>query len=201
VFAGSHERLKRSYDPIAVRQLVLNSHYRSPLDFSDDALFAAQSGYEKINDSVQNIRKKIKTAAEGEPTTEITEGLAKIKEKFEDAMNDDLNTSVALSAIFELVRLANDAIEKNVCSGDLQAISEIFNRLGGDCLGIIKDDYKRDSGANDELTGELIEMLLDQRKKARANKDFETADSIRNRLGELGVVIKDKPEGTEWSLK
>src|SRR3989304_1510783 len=92
-FSGAHERLTRHYDPLAVRQLILNSHYRSPLDFSDAALFAAQSGYEKITEIVKAVRKRMTQVPAGETDSEVTEQLKQLREKFEAAMNDDLNTS------------------------------------------------------------------------------------------------------------
>jgi cysteinyl-tRNA synthetase len=111
-FGGSHQRLTRSYDPLAVRQLILNSHYRSPLDFSDAALFAAQSGYDKISETVKEVRKAVSQAAEGEMDEAVAGQLAELKERFEGAMNDDLNTSIALSVIFELVRVAKEEYEE-----------------------------------------------------------------------------------------
>lgn len=206
VFSGAHERLKRGYDPLAVRQLVLNSHYRSPLDFSDEALYAAQSGYEKINEAAQAVRKKTenlppKSESENEISKETAGQLEKIKEKFENAMNDDLNTAVALSAVFELVKTANSAVEENSNPEDLKAIDDAFSRLAGDCLGVLKQDYEQQKQADDRLTGKLVELLIEERAKARAEKDFETADRIRDKLAETGVILKDKPEGTEWSIK
>jgi cysteinyl-tRNA synthetase len=131
-FSGAHERLTRNYEPLAVRQLILNSHYRSPLDFSDAALFAAQSGHEKITRAVIELRRKESTAPEGEVDKEIEKRLSELKRKFEAAMNDDLNTSVALSVIFELVRLANGLLEeKGVTKKTLDAVDGMFRKLGG----------------------------------------------------------------------
>jgi len=146
-FSGTHEKLTRSYDPLAIRQLVLNSHYRSPLDFSDAALFAAQSGYEKITQTVKTVRKKAAEAPQGTADEEITKQLEQLKEKFEAAMNDDLNTSIALSVVFELVRLANDLFEKpDISAETLNAVDDSFTKLGGDCLGIVKDEYPSQAG-------------------------------------------------------
>jgi cysteinyl-tRNA synthetase len=110
-FAGQHERLTESYDPLAVRQLILNSHYRSPIDFSDAALFAAQSGYNKVAETVKAVRKRQSAAPQGEIDGDVAEQLKQLKDRFEQAMNDDLNTSIALSVVFELVRLANSALQ------------------------------------------------------------------------------------------
>ena len=202
VFAGAHERLTRAYDPMAVRQLVLNSHYRSPLDFSDAALHAAQSGYDKITAGVKAVRKAIGRAKEGNSDKQIEKELQSLKEKFEVAMNDDFNTSVAISVLFEMVRLSNRLIEdNNVTKSTLVKVDDLFGLLGGDVLGIVQEVYPEDTATDEKLTGELIELLIEQRTQARKNKDFATADAIRDRLNKAGVVLEDKPGQTDWRIK
>jgi cysteinyl-tRNA synthetase len=201
-FSGTHERLTRGYDPLAVRQLVLNSHYRSPLDFSDAALFAAQSGYNRITETVKAIRKEMGRAAEGELDKQVAEQLEQLKAKFETAMNDDLNTSVALSVVFDLVRLANKLLQDgNATARTLGAIDDLFSKLGGDVLGIVKDEYPQAAGGDNELTDKLVNVLIDQRNEARKVKDFAKADGLRNKLDELGIVLEDTPEKTTWRMK
>lgn len=202
VFSGSHEKLTHGYDPLAVRQLILNSHYRSPLDFSDASLFAAQSGYEKINQTVQAVRKKIAGQTEdGEPGKEITEQLEVIKTKFEEAMNDDLNTSVGLSVIFELMRLANKLLEsKETSIAELTAVDNLFNNLGGDVLGIIDEEYKT-IGPSEKVIDGLVKMLIERRMLARKEKNFAAADAIRKNVEEIGIVLEDKPGETGWRFK
>jgi cysteinyl-tRNA synthetase len=200
-FSGAHERLTRAYDPLAVRQLILNSHYRSPLDFSDAALFAAQSGYEKINQTVQAIRKRLTEEPQGEPDKEIAEQLEALKAKFEEAMNDDLNTSIALSVVFELVRLTNKLLEeKDTTNEMLHAIDDMFVKLGGDVLGIVKEDYATIGGSEHLMDG-LVKILIEQRQQARKTKDFAAADAIRDKLDELGIVLEDKADETIWRTK
>jgi cysteinyl-tRNA synthetase len=201
-FSGAHERLTRSYEPLAVRQLILNSHYRSPLDFSDAALFAAQSGYDKITETVRGLRKAIETAADGEADKETEQQLAELKEKFDAAMNDDLNTSVALSVIFELVRLTNPLLEKtDVTKATLNAIDDLFTKLGGDVLGVVKEEYAQAGRGREELTDNLIKILIEQRNNARKNKNFKLADIIRGELEKNGIELKDSPQGTAWRIK
>jgi len=196
-----HERLSRKYDALAVRQLILNSHYRSPLDFSDEALHAAQSGHEKITDAVIAVRKKMKNAPKGQIDSGIAEQLKQLKEKFEVGMNDDLNTSVALSALFELVRIANSLVEKSGTTAEtLGTINDLFTRLGGDCLGIVKESYPQ-AGGEEKLIDELIKTFIEQRNEARKKKDFATADIIRKKLDEIGIVLEDKSDGTTWRRK
>jgi cysteinyl-tRNA synthetase len=227
-FSGAHERLTRSYDPLAVRQLVLNSHYRSPLDFSDAALFAAQSGYNRITETVKAIRKEMSRAADGELDGQVTEQLEQLKSKFEVAMNDDLNTSVALSVIFEIVRLANTLIEmedtntytkrsgdmfadlldtmmrvgKGVTKGTFAAIDKLFRKLGGNVLGIVKDEYPEAAGSEDERLVKLIKSLIDKRKAARKRKDFQMADEIRDSFLQSDIIVMDEEgDETTWRMK
>ncbi|MDD5458311.1 MAG: cysteine--tRNA ligase [Phycisphaerae bacterium] len=202
VFSGAHERLTRAYDPLAVRQLILNSHYRSPLDFSDASLFSAQSGYEKITASVIAIRRREASAPSGEVDKTVSDKLVELNKKFEDTMNDDLNTAIALSIIFELVRLTNKVLEESTATKQtLELIEEKFNRLGGDVLGIVKDDYGQADTASVQILDKVIELLIEQRMQARKNKDFAAADAVRSKLDEAGIVLEDKPGKTEWRLK
>ncbi|MBW7991721.1 MAG: cysteine--tRNA ligase [Planctomycetes bacterium] len=201
-FSGAHERLTKSYAPLAIRQLLLNSHYRSPLDFSDAALFAAQSGYGKITETVKALRKRMEIANTGPIDEKIVEQLKQMREKFEAAMNDDLNTSIALSVMFELVRLGQSLLEDSRTTKEtFSLIDVLFDRLGGDVLGIVKEDYQQDATVDEELTDKLVKILIEQRKEARMNKDFALADQLRNTLDEMDIVLEDKPDMTTWRMK
>jgi len=201
-FTGEHERLNQAYEPLAIRQLILNSHYRSPLDFSDAALYAAHSGHQKISEAVRTLRKRIDDAPQGEPDGDILKQLEEAKAKFEEAMNDDLNTAVALSVLFDLVRLTNKLLEdRKTTRGTLAAVDETFTRLGGDVLGIVKQQYAEADGANEEAVDKLVGILIAQRAEARKAKDFARADALRAQLDEGGIVLEDGPEGTQWRWK
>ena len=223
-FEGSpepkHERLSRKYDPLAVRFLILNSHYRSPLDFSDDALRAAQTGYENISpiseglDEAQRkqdvvtkvaigVRQKWNIAPEGPCDEKVAEQLQEITKRFEGAMDDDLNTSVALSVIFDLVKLTNKLLEQSdTTKGTLDAIDGKFRKLGGDVLGLVKQHYGSVKIVIDfKMTNELVKDLIKKRNEARSKKDFAEADAIRNRLNEIGIALEDTPHGTIWRMK
>ena len=201
-FSGAHERLTRAYDPLSVRQLILNSHYRSPLDFSDAALFAAQSGYKKIIGAVKAVRKRMGTAAQGEADKKVAVKLKQLREKFETAMNDDLNTSVALSVLFELVRLAQKLLEdSNTNMGTLNLVNVLFDRLGGEVLGIVKDEYPEPAGLDEKRSNQLVDIMVGIRDKARKKGDFEISDAVRSDLHNLGIELKDGPEGTEWTIR
>jgi len=201
-FSGAHERLMQSYDPLAIRQLILNSHYRSPLDFSDAALFAAQSGHEKITEAVKAVRKRLDQSSEGQGDEKVTDQLTQLTEKFQAAMNDDLNTSVALSVIFELVRLSDKLIEDNNVTADtLGAVDELFTKLGGDVLGIVRESYEQTAQGDDKLIDFLIRKRIEERQTARMHKDFAKADAIRKELEEHGIILEDNPRQTTWRKK
>jgi cysteinyl-tRNA synthetase len=215
-FAGTHEKLSRAYEPLAVRQLVLSSHYRSPLDFSDAALYAAHSGYQRISEAVRSLRKQIGAAPQGEPRVEgvppsnrgqdardtVLKQLEDAKTKFEEAMNDDLNTSVALSVLFDLVRLANSLLEDRKTTREtLAAVNEMFTKLGGDVLGIVTEEPAQAGGVSEEALDKLVGILITQRAEARKTKDFARADAIRAKLDEAGIILEDGPQGTQWRSK
>jgi cysteinyl-tRNA synthetase len=196
-----HDKLTRKYDPLAIRQLILNSHYRSPIDFSDAALFAAQSGYEKITATVLAVRKGRDSAPQGQLDKKVLEQLEQMKENFEAAMNDDLNTAVALSVIFDIARLANTLLEgKSATKETLSAIDESFGKLGGDCLGVIKEQYSQtftvDASDFANVYLEKFKLFMEIREIAREHKDFSTGDAIRGYLGTSGIEIEDSPQGS-----
>jgi len=116
-------------------------------------------------------------------------------------MNDDLNTSVALSVMFELVRDTQKLLEDSDTNKQtLDAIDDLFSKLGGDVLGIVKDKYEQIESVDNELMDKLVHILIDQRNEARKKKDFEVADATREQLNKLGIELWDKPEGTEWGI-
>jgi len=204
-FSGAHERLTRAYDPLAIRQLILNSHYRSPLDFSDAALFAAQSGYDKITTAAIAVRGRRASAPQGEPNKEVMQELDQLRNKFEMAMNDDLNTSVALSVMFELVRLNNNLFnDKHISRETFEAIDLFFRKLGGNVLGIVKDGYgtSQITVAEHNKRAKLINNFLEERRKAKQEKDFKTADKIRDVFIQSDIMVIDEKDGTSrWEEK
>ncbi len=197
-FSGAHERLTRSYEPLAVRQLILNSHYRSPLDFSDAALFAALSGFSKIKETVKAIRRKTPKVSVVAVDPSVENQLSEFKEKFENAMNDDLNTSVALSVMFNIVQMSNELLKSNkTTQATLERVDEVFSQLGGDVLGIVKDEYS-ESNAESEDIMEDFNMFDDIRSIAREHRDFSLADALRDYLKASGVDFRDTPNGGYW---
>ncbi|MCI0499810.1 MAG: cysteine--tRNA ligase [Planctomycetales bacterium] len=198
IFKEGHQRLSRLYNPLAVRQLILQSHYRSPIDFSDAALTAAQSGYDRITEAVLAVRKAMNTALTGQADADVVKQLDTMRQKFETAMNDDLNTAVALSVIFEMLKLANQVVSGKTTQATLNAVNDQFIKLGGEVLGIVKDEYAIAGGGDEQLLEHLIGLMIEQRQTARKKKDFAASDRIRNKLTEFGIVLEDSPAGTTW---
>ncbi|MHC4313555.1 MAG: DALR domain-containing protein [Planctomycetota bacterium] len=142
------------------------------------------------------------TAGQGSSDKKTANQLKKMREKFEAAMNDDLNTSVALSVLFELVRLTQVLLEdSNTNVGTLNLVDVLFDRLGGDVLGIVKDEYPQAGAAGEQVMDKLVDVVIQQRNQARANKDFAKADELRARLDEIGIVLEDKQDVTTWRTK
>ncbi|MEJ5259340.1 MAG: cysteine--tRNA ligase [Anaerohalosphaeraceae bacterium] len=200
IFKEGHPRLSRTYPPMAVRLLILQSHYRSPIDFSDAALSATLSGYEKITDAVSTVRKRLAKAPAGPADADLLEQIRRLEKKFFEAMDDDLNTSIALSVLFELVRAVNALADKtNVSAASWQALQDAFVRLGEQILGLRFEEPVSGGGADEELLDFLIGQLIAQRAQARARKDFAESDRIRDQLARFGIILEDKPGGvTTW---
>ena len=145
------------------------------------------------------MRKQLAAAPEGAADTAVLAQLAAMKGKFEAAMNDDLNTAVALSIMFEMVRLVNSLPDSGTSKVTLEAIDTQFRTLGGEVLGIVKDEYAAAGGGDEELLDHLIGLMIEQRQTARKNKDFAASDAIRDKLAAFGILLEDKPGGiTTW---
>jgi cysteinyl-tRNA synthetase len=202
-FAGKHPRLTIAYKPMAIRQFILSSHYRSPLDFSDAALFAAKSGHDKLTGAVIEVGMRTKTAVVGPLDNKVAVEMSRLKQLFEDAMNDDLNTASALAVLFDLARLADKLVgEKTTTKDTLVAIDKLFRKLGGECLGIIKDT-DIDSKVEERLKiAEKFKRSIERREEERKKGNFEFADGTRAALEEFGIVLEDKDDGTTaWRMK
>ena len=191
-FAGSHKLLAKSYSPMAIRFFMLQAHYRSTLDFSNDALSAAEKGLKRVMNAVKDLDRIVASSVNDNPE------IAKIVKGVEEAMNDDLNTPIALAMVFDGVRLINQAKEGalKINENDKLRLEEIFFRFVPDVLGLM-DEMSDDSK---ELLDGLIQMLITIRKEVKEKKDYATADAIRDRLNALGITIKDTKDGAEWSI-
>ena len=189
----------KKYAPLAIRFFVLSSHYRSPLDFSDQALDAAQKGVGKIHQNfVRLLRAKANLSGSD---AAMEEEIAAYKQKFMDEMNDDFNTPKAIAATFDFMRDVNAWLDKNqIAEETLHHIIKILEETVGQVLGLLPADYAEleEKGGGD--LDALMQILIDIRNKLRKEKQFALADEIRDRLKQAGIELKDTPQGTEWKL-
>lgn len=190
--------LFRSTDPMVIRFFILQSHYRSPLDFSEAAIHASSSGLEKMRDT----RKRLLQAVPGIGIIDAAE----FRTKFGDAMDDDFNTPLAVSVLFEFSKTLNSALDKpeGLSSEAISDAVDFLDTFAGTVLGIIASAGEP-TAITDAKSGEALEkvvaLLLDMRAEARRNRDFALSDRIRDNLLEAGIEVKDTREGASWSLK
>lgn len=211
MFSGNHPKLDQAYSPMTVRFFILQAHYRGTLDFSNEALQAAQKGLDKLIQGARTLysmlgRKSpelnyldpIHTVAPEECTAHNAEVKA-VWENVYDALCDDLNTPGALASLFEAVRLINSCKsgELKLDEADLNTLAQLFDDVVFGVLGLRDDEGSE--GNTDMLDG-LVKMVLEQRVEAKQNKDWAKSDQIRDNLTKLGIKIKDTKDGTEWTL-
>jgi len=190
-FTGNHKLLEKTYSPMAIRFFILQAHYRSTLDFSNEGLLAAEKAFQRIINAIDTLEKL-------NPSTSSTSSVSEIEQKCFDAMNDDLNTAIVLSHLFEAVRIINstNAGMETLTIGDIDKLKSLMNLFVFDILGLKREDKKSD----DDLDG-LMNLLLSIRANAKTNKDFATSDKIRDELIKLSFTIKDGKDGPTWSKK
>ena len=194
-FTGSHKLLTQAYSPMTIRFFILQAHYRGTVDFSNEALQAAEKAYERMMDGWKRLN-ELKPSAES--TVEV-KGLA---EKCAEAMNDDLNTPIVIAHLFDACRAINQVNDgkATISQADLEELKSTFKTYLFDILGII-DEKSGGNGVNLKPYEEAVNLLLDIRRDAKAKKDWTTSDLIRNRLAEIGFDVKDTKDGYEWKVK
>jgi cysteinyl-tRNA synthetase len=179
------------YDPQVIRFFMLQAHYRGPLNFSDEPIESAKNGLERILTAAEKLRDIIaKGNPDGDGDAAFIGELPKFTEKFEAAMEDDLNTADAITAVFDLVRYTNTECNEDTSKAAASAAYELLEKLTG-VLGIKLDK------AEDSLDKE-VEALIEERQAARKAKDFAKADEIRDKLLSMGIELKDTREGVKW---
>jgi cysteinyl-tRNA synthetase len=194
----------KQYRPEALRLFILSGLYRSPADYSSSVLDAATKGADRINTAARRVRTALKTANSGEAenNARLINLLDQYRMRFTGAMNDDFNAPLALSALFDMSKDLNTAIDEGTASQTvLEQADAIYNELGGQVLGIIQTDGNAagNSGGAEREAG-LIQMLINMRLEARQAKDFARADGIRNQLAKIGVILEDGPKGTTYRI-
>ena len=202
-FQGTHPKLQQAYSPMTIRFFILMAHYRSTVDFSNEALQSAEKGMKRMMEGYGAIsRMKATVAADSPEDKAVMEQVNVLEQKMYDAMNDDLTTPVVISNLYEMVSLINKVIDGQlkVSQQGINKIAQIMKTFLIDILGM-KDESG--AGVSDDKTAAYkaaVDLLLEVRAKAKANKDWATSDLIRNQMAELGFVVKDTKDGATWTL-
>ena len=190
LFRGNHPVLQQPYSPMTIRFFIMQAHYRSTVDFSNEALQAAEKGLQKLMKAIETLYKL-------KPSTVSTIDVGKLKKKCYEALDDDLNSPILLSYLFEGVKLINSMVDgsETIDSPGLESLKELINIFVFEILGL-KDET---TGKGDEkLTNDLMKIIIDLRQAAKNNKDWQTSDKIRNDLNNAGIALKDLKDGAEW---
>ena len=177
---------------MTVRFFILQAHYRSPLDFSNEALQAAEKGLTKLL--------KAKTTLQSlEPNTTSTVDISQLEEKSYEAMNDDFNTPILIAHLFEAVRIINSAKagSESLMAQDIQHLKQCYDTFVEHILGLKEEQ----STNTNDLTKEIMDIVLKLRTQAKANKDWTSADLIRDELKKLNIEVRDGSEGSTWEIK
>ena len=197
-FKGTHPSLDKAYSPMTIRFFILSAHYRGTVDFSNEALMASEKGLERLMNGIGDLC-RVKTAAESDADTHRL--ATTLADKCYDAMNDDLATPQVISHLFEACTTVNKLVDHKatISADDLKLLADTMHTFAFDVLGL-RDDRSADSGEREEAFGKVVDMVLDLRSKARANKDWCTCDQIRDALKDAGFEVMDTKDGCVWKL-
>lgn len=189
-FSGSHPLLEKAYSPMAIRFFILQAHYRSTLDFSNEALQAAEKGFRRLMAAMQTLE-KLKPGAKSDSDVKA------LNQACYNAMNDDFNSPVVIAQLFEGVRIINSVHDghESITAGDLDLLKSTFRVFVTEVLGLLPEETGQ-SGIIDSL----VQTIIAIRKQAREAKDFKTSDLIRDELKNIGIILKDSKEGTSWEF-
>ncbi|MBK6965052.1 MAG: cysteine--tRNA ligase [Bacteroidales bacterium] len=192
-FSGTHKSLSKAYSPMTIRFFILQAHYRSTLDFSNDALLAAEKGLDRLMKAWATLAKLV-------PQEKSSVEVNLLRENCFAAMNDDFNSPIVIANLFEGVRIINSVNDKkeSLSADDLSQLRDTFNTFIGEILGLKQEET---SSGNDASLEGLMNLVLDLRKNAKTAKDFTTADKIRDELTKIGISVKDTKDGATWNLE
>ncbi len=198
LFTGENDLLEQAYSPMTIRFFTLSAHYRSTVDFSNDALKASEKGYLRLMNAIADLS-RITTADASDAHT--AEFVGQLRQKCYDAMNDDLMTPAVISSLFEACHVINTLLDHKaqISADDLKELSDTIHLFTYDILGL-KDERAANNDAREEAYGKVVDMVLALRAKAKANKDWATSDQIRDALAENGFEVKDTKDGVTWKL-
>ena len=197
-FTGRHETLTQPYSPMTIRFFILSAHYRGTVDFSNEALQAAEKGYERLMNGIEDLARIQASAASDGNTGKFVSAFRK---KCYEAMNDDLMTPAVISELFEACHLVNILIDHKaqISADDLKELTEAMHLFAFDILGL-KNEHSADNDAREEAYGKVVDMVLDLRAKAKAEKNWAVSDQIRDALSAAGFQVKDTKDGVTWKL-
>jgi cysteinyl-tRNA synthetase len=202
LFSGSHPLLEKAYSPMNVRFFMLQTHYRSTLDFSNEALQAAEKGLKRLWDAYEKLGVMSHESGAGFVDAALDTTVQKLVAEFDEHMNDDFNTARVLASMFELVPVINSIKDKTIAITDLS--KETFTLLQSKFKSYLEDVFGLkavNEAENGKLKG-VMQLLIDIRKEAKSKKDFATSDKIRNQLAELGISLKDEKGGEmSWGIE
>ncbi len=198
--------LDKPVRPMVLRYFILTSHYRSPLDFSADALEAAEKGLGRIENTVARVRRMTGQGAEGGPSDDVGRLMDETRQKFLAEMDNDFNAAGALGVLNTFTREVNKWLDsgRGITRAALERVDEFYDELGGQILGIVTEQTGRlgvIAGPTPSLEHDLVELLIETRTRLREAGHYDLADVIRERLAQLGVELEDGPDGTTWRLK
>jgi cysteinyl-tRNA synthetase len=193
LFSGSHAALEKAYSPMTIRFFILQAHYRSTLDFSNEALQAAEKGLERLLKAHALIGSL-------KPGSTSNSDIAALQKNCYDAMNDDFNSPMVIANLFEGVRIINSVHNKleQIDAENLALLKKVFDIFVIDILGLKEEQTS--AGSDEKIEG-LMHLIIDLRKNARGMKDFATSDKIRDELANLGISLKDTRDGTTWEIQ
>ncbi|MGB0806345.1 MAG: cysteine--tRNA ligase [Salibacteraceae bacterium] len=196
LFTGDNDKLSKAFSPMVVRFFMLQAHYRSSLDFSSDALEAAEKGFTKLMNAYQ--------ALDEIESSESTSGfdMSNWVKKLYSAMDDDFNTPILIANLFDGVKFISSVINKKntISKEDLGTLKETFDGFVYDVLGLKLEEKIESKSDETEMVNELMQIILDSRMRARQNKDFDSADRIRDLLAKVNITVKDGKMGAEWKV-
>jgi cysteinyl-tRNA synthetase len=193
LFTGNHPLLEKGYAPMAVRFFMLQTHYRSTLDFSNEALQASEKGFDRLMESYKTLQSL-------QASGSSTENISALRDKCHEAMNDDFNTPVLIAHLFDASRIINSANDKktSLTQGDIDLLKKTYHEFIFDVLGL---KLEEDNSGSNKALGKVIEVLFEMRTRAKMEKNFRLSDEIRDRLTSAGIEVKDGKEGSSWKLQ
>jgi cysteinyl-tRNA synthetase len=194
-FSGEHKSLEKAYRPMTIRFFILQAHYRSTLDFGNEALIAAEKGLKRLLQAMDTLNR---LNPSGKSSTDISD----LEKNCYKALNDDFNSPVAIAQLFDAVRIINSINDgtDTISPEDLETLKRVFRNFVVDIFGL-KSEVASEGRQTETLLHGIMKLLLEIRQQAKGQKDYATSDKIRDQLASLKIAVKDNKEGATWELK